>query len=444
MKSSVSQIRLRLLSLLGRAFLGILLLLLFLFPIATAYVLTTFSQTVSLHFPIIGHLEGYYFGHGNWDGVESIFWFYDDFPPEYTVLLDREDRIILDGGLASVSTVGSIYEFGSRDIGLPLNVNNEKVGTLVVASLPIEWRGRAARGILSPVAGISLVLGLFVLLIAFLLMRRFVNPLADVIYAARAVADGKLDTRIQVSGPQDLRGLSDSFNEMATALERSDRERRGMLADIAHELRTPLSVVRGRLEGIVDGIYPAQPNQILPALESVHLLERITDDLRLLTLAETRQLHFEKRGFDLGELASRVVDIFDVEAREKKISLSIERGGGDLTVHADPQRTEQAVSNLVGNALRYVPEGGRVWLTVAREKENVVLKVNDNGAGIPEADLPYIFDRFWRKDKSRARSMGGTGLGLAIARQLIEAQGGKISADNLPEGGLQVIIEITR
>jgi signal transduction histidine kinase len=132
-----------------------------------------------------------------------------------------------------------------------------------------------------------------------------------------------------------------------------------------------------------------------------------------------------------------------VEAREKNISLSIERSGGNLTIHADLQRTEQAVSNLVGNALHYVPDGGKVWVTVAREEnESVMLRVNDNGTGIPEADLPYIFDRFWRKDKSRSRSSGGTGLGLAIAKQLIEAQGGKISASNLPEGGLQVVVKI--
>ncbi len=442
MDNSTAQIRLRLLSLLGRAFVGVLLLSLFLFLFITAYVLTYYSPTAYLRFPLIGHLEGYYLGHGSWGGVEVVFQNHHEFPPEYTVLLDEENRIILDGGLASVSTVGSIFEFGAHDLRLRLQANGKNIGTLVMTNIPIEIRARIASGILVPISAISLILAMFLVVVAFMLMRRFVNPLADVIFAARSVADGKLDTRIPVSGPQDLRGLSDSFNEMATALERNDRERREMLADIAHELRTPLSVIRGRLEGIVDGIYPAQANQISPALESVYLLERVTDDLRLLTLAETRQLHFEKRDFDLGELAKRVVNIFDVEAREKNISLSIERGDEDLTVHADPQRTEQAVSNLVGNALRYVPDGGKVWLTVARENESVMLKVNDNGKGIPEADLPYIFDRFWRKDKSRARSTGGTGLGLAIAKQLIEAQGGTIEARNLPEGGLQVVVEI--
>ena len=308
----------------------------------------------------------------------------------------------------------------------------------------MEWRGRIATNILFPVGGISLALGLFVVAIAFLLMRRFVNPLADVIYAARAVADGKLDTRIAVSGPQELRGLSDSFNEMAGALERSDRERRDMLADVAHELRTPLSVIRGRLEGIVDGIYSADGGQVSLALEQTYLLERLVDDLRLLTLAEARQLQFESKPVDLGNLAQHVVDLFDAEAREKDISLSLNRLSDNLIVSADAQRTEQVIANLVSNALRYIPERGKVWIEIAADDNAVTLSVNDNGAGIPEADLPFIFDRFWRKDKSRSRISGGTGLGLAIAKNLIEAQGGTIAARNLSAGGLQVSVTMRR
>ncbi|MFZ5878488.1 MAG: sensor histidine kinase [Chloroflexota bacterium] len=439
---SVRQIRLRLLSLLGRAFFGVLFLLLILFPLLTAFVLTNFSETASVRFPLIGYLEGYYQGHGSWEGVEAAFRIYDAFPAEFTLLLDHEDRILLDGGLASASTVGSLYEPGLTDLRFPLSVDGRHIGTLVVNSLPLEWRGRMAGGILFPVAAVSLSLGLFVVALAFMLMRRFANPLADVIYAARAVADGKLDTRIQVEGPQDLRGLSDSFNEMASALERSDRERRDMLADVAHELRTPLSVIRGRLEGIVDGIYSADGNQVSLALEQTYLLERLVDDLRLLTLAESRQLPFDKRQVDLGQLVERTLEVFSAEAREKNIALAFAESDGDLIASVDSQRFEQALGNLVGNAIRYVPEGGRVWVTAHGGADGLTLTVNDNGPGLPPEDLPFIFDRFWRKDKSRARVSGGTGLGLAITKQLIEAQGGKISARNLPGGGLQVVVEL--
>jgi two-component system OmpR family sensor kinase/two-component system sensor histidine kinase BaeS len=281
---------------------------------------------------------------------------------------------------------------------------------------------------------------LFVVVIAFLLTRRFVNPLADVIYAARAVADGKLNTRISTAGPQELRSLSESFNEMASSLERNDRERRDMLADIAHELRTPLTVIRGRLEGIVDGIYTAGGEQVSIALNQTYLLERLVDDLRLLTLAETRQLRFENQSIDLARLIRHSIEMFSAEAREKNISLALEKQGDDFTLELDAQRTEQVIGNLIGNALRHTPEGSRVWLTLASSPESVRVSVNDNGAGVPDADLPFLFDRFWRKDKSRARASGGTGLGLAIAKQLVEAQGGTISAQNLMDGGLQVQI----
>jgi len=209
---------------------------------------------------------------------------------------------------------------------------------------------------------------------------------------------------------------------------------------VAHELRTPLSVIRGRLEGIIDGIYSENGPQVSMALDQTYVLERLVEDLRLLTLAESRQLPFDRHPVDLGQLVDRTLDVFSAEAREKNISLAFTERSGDLTANVDPQRFEQVLGNLVGNAIRYVPEGGRVWVTAHSVADGLSLTVNDNGPGLPPEDLPFIFDRFWRKDKSRARVSGGTGLGLAIARQLVEAQGGHISARNLPEGGLQITI----
>jgi two-component system OmpR family sensor kinase/two-component system sensor histidine kinase BaeS len=358
------------------------------------------------------------------------------------VLLDAEQRIILDHRPDSPSTAGARYEFQPRDVALDLKVNGEQIGYLVITTFSISARLGLARTILLPVGVISIVLLIFLVIVAVLLMRRYVNPLANVIYAARSVADGNLETRILAEGPQDLRALSESFNEMATSLERNDRERRDMLADIAHELRTPLSVIRGRLEGIMDGVYPETGAPVSTALEQTYLLERLVDDLRLLTLAESRQLHFESKSVDLGSLAAHVIDLFQAEAREKNIALTLERPVEKVIVTADAQRVEQVIANLVGNALRYVPEGGRVWIELSSAENAATLSVNDNGKGIPEADLPFIFDRFWRKDKSRSRISGGTGLGLAIAKQLVEAQGGQITASNLPEGGLQVRFEL--
>jgi signal transduction histidine kinase len=227
---------------------------------------------------------------------------------------------------------------------------------------------------------------------------------------------------------------------MAISLEQSDSERRNMLADIAHELRTPLTVMRGRLEGILDGVYSATPEQISPALEETYLMERLVEDLRLLTLAETRQLHFEHKDVNMNVIAAHVIDLFQAQADDKKIKLLFQKTVEDAMVNLDPQRIKQVVGNLVSNALRYTPEGSIVQLSVEKTAGMAVLCVYDDGPGVPEQDIASIFMRFWRGEKSRSRASGGAGLGLAIARQLVEAQGGTIHAENRAEGGLKISI----
>ena len=439
-QSSIGEIRTRLLLLLLRAFVIVLFLSFLFFITVAGYFLT--SSPNPFHTQVANSLEGYYLGHGNWDGVKTVFENTRVLNSLNTILLDKDQRVVLDRRTKSATEGGSRYEFDEHDLVIDLKANGKPVGYLVITAYTLAIRLGFARAILFPIGIISFILAMFLAIVSILLIRRFVNPLADVIYAARAVATGKLDTRIPTKGPQDLRSLSESFNEMASSLERSDRQRREMLADIAHELRTPLSVIRGRLEGIVDGIYAENGSQVSMALEQTYLLQRLVDDLRLLTLVETRQLPFDKREVDLANVIHSVIEVFSAEAQEKNISLSFPEKEGNLSAFVDPQRFEQVMSNLIGNSLRYVPEGGRVWVTATETPDGVRVTVNDNGPGIPEADLPFIFDRFWRKEKSRSRSSGGTGLGLAIARQLIEAQDGRIEAGNLPEGGLQVEIRI--
>ncbi|MBK6791731.1 MAG: HAMP domain-containing protein [Anaerolineales bacterium] len=446
MHSSIREIRRRLLNLLLRAFVIVLFLSFLIFTLIIGYFLTSSSTPVPI--PFVSTLEGYYLASGNWQGVEVAFDSMPELDAMSTLLLDEEQRIVLDQRLDSASevsstpTVGTNYTIQSSDVVFNLAAHGEPIGYLVITPYSLSQRFGFARAIVFPIGVISLLLATFLVVVANLLMRRFVNPLADVIYAARAVTDGKLDTRISTEGPQDLRTLSESFNVMASSLERNDRERRDFLADIAHELRTPLSVIRGRLEGIIDGIYAENGPQVSTALEQTYLLERLVDDLRLLTLAEKRQLVFDKTTVDVGNLIATVIDMLSAQAQEKNISLVLSERNGNLSAQLDPQRFEQVLSNLIGNALRYVPDGGRVWVTANETAEGLSVTVNDNGLGIPEEDLPFIFDRFWRKEKSRSRASGGTGLGLAISKQLIEAQGGRIEARNLPEGGLQILISL--
>jgi signal transduction histidine kinase len=443
--NTVRAIRNRLFLLLLRAF-GIVILLYFLVVLATtAFVLANPSESNPLfRLPITSRLETYYIARGGWDGVTIVFANSLDFESRQWhdgILLDGNDRVVVDRGVEVVN--GPVYSPGSGETIVPIMVNRVLVGKFIVSQNAIPAQRRFTFDFLRPVVLVSVFLAILTVLIGMLLTRRVVLPLAEVTAAAKEVADGNLSTRVRVAGPDDLRILSDSFNQMADSLERNDRERRDMLADIAHELRTPLTVLRGRLEGILDGIYQPDEDHIVPALEETYLLERLVDDLRLLTLAEARQLPFEKRELDLNDLARRVISLFQAQAEENQIHLSLESGTVEAKAMLDPQRTEQVIGNLVSNALHYVPSGGRVWIEVRRINEVVTISVNDNGPGVPEAELARIFNRFWREDRSRSRASGGAGLGLAIARQLVEAQGGKITAGNLPEGGLQVTCEFT-
>lgn len=449
-KHSARQIRRRLFTLLMQAFGTVVLLTILILAVMIVFIVGQVIVGGVGFMPDHGRqAEAYYLGQGGWEGVEVLVSEQNGvavFGWERMILLDEEGRVLLDGGQTNTSRIGQLYTFDrqaprpfeGQAPRFPLFAAGEQIGTLVIEhpSYALPWS--ILGGLALPVGIISFFTGVLTLLIGFMLVRRVVTPLADVMAAAHAVADGDLTTRVQVRGPGDLRGLSDSFNRMAGALERNDRERRNLLADVAHELRTPLTVIRGKLEGIVDGVYPADESHVAPVLEETYVLERLVEDLRLLTLAESGQLHFDRRQVDLGELAGQAADLFAAEASEKGVAITVEADSGLPTISADPQRLSQVIGNLISNALRYVPEGGRVAITARGVAGGVELAVSDNGSGVPEADLPRLFDRFWRGEKSRSRAGGGAGLGLAIARQLVEAQGGTIAASNVPGGGLRV------
>jgi signal transduction histidine kinase len=442
-QESTRAIRRRLQTLLAKAFVTVFTLTLLLMLAAVFVVISSSSHwNPFLPSPVALTLEEYYRVHGGWADIETLqtpsfdtsFNFWDN-----ALLLDKTGKIVLDHGLSDTLRVGTTYIRQPGEFQMPLMVREQPVGALVLelSSLTHPWR--LYLRMLTPLGMVAVLLGILTLLIGLLLMRRMVNPLAEVIATAQSVAAGDLSARVPVqSSHDDLRTLSDHFNHMAAELERSDRERRNLLADITHELRTPLTVLRGRLEGILDGIYPADQEHIAPALEEAYLLERLVDDLRLLTLAETRQLHYDLRSLDLGELAEKVVGLFEAQASEKSICLNVKIQPGLPPVYADPQRVEQVIGNLLGNALRYSPSESMVEMSVRQVAEGVELTVSDNGPGVLESDLPYIFDRFWRSEKSRSRATGGAGLGLAIARQLIDAQGGAITARNLAPNGLKI------
>ena len=450
--ASIKTIQRRLIWTLIKAFLAVTSVLIVVLLGSTLYELSSKAgRNPFYRSPSATILEAYYLGHGNWEGVTRLFVPETDGESRFVaqaweraILLDQEGFVISYYGspVAPGSSIETL-EMPPEINEMPLFVQGEKVGTLITDNREIPHPLRLAVDVLGPILWISLVCAAITLFLGILLMRRIVNPLSEVIAAAESVSEGNLSTRIQIPRSQDdLGSLIDHFNHMTAALEKNDRDRRAMLADIAHELRTPLSVLRGRLEGIMDGIYTPNEVNIAQALEETCLLERLVEDLRLLTLAETRQLHFELKDTDLVELLEKTRGFFEPQARAKSVNLSLFTAKDEILVSVDPQRMEQVIGNLIGNSLRYVPKNGSITLELEKSDHQVEIRVKDSGPGVSENELPFLFDRFWRGEKSRARVSGGAGLGLAISKQLVEAQGGTIRAANLPEGGLEITITL--
>jgi two-component system OmpR family sensor kinase/two-component system sensor histidine kinase BaeS len=305
--------------------------------------------------------------------------------------------------------------------------------------------GRAA--VLTWVGGCGLSLAL-PLLAAALARRAFqdiATPLADVMSAADAVAEGDLSVRVPARGPHEFGRLARSFNRMIAELERSDQQRRNLTADVAHELRTPLHIIQGNLEGVLDGVYEPTTDHICATLEETRLLTRLVEDLRTLSLAEAGQLVLVQEQVDVAELLADVGTSFSGQAEAAGIDLRVEIEGepSDLTIIGDAGRLDQVLGNLMANAVRYTHSGGSITLRAEPLDDSVRIILRDTGEGIPAEDVPYVFDRFWRGDRSRSHAGGaGSGLGLAIARQLVQAHGGRIEVESAVGQGTTFTIEL--
>lgn len=269
------------------------------------------------------------------------------------------------------------------------------------------------------------------LTLSILFSRSVVAPVLAMSHATQRIADGRYDERVQVVGADELARLAIRFNQMAERLDQVESMRRRLIGDVSHELRTPLTAIKGSMEGLMDGVLPANDETFGQIHAEADRLNRLVDDLQELSRVEAHAYQLDIKSLDVSSLARTVTKRLTPQAGSKHITLDVELAPDLPHVLADEDRAVQVLTNLTGNALQYTPQGGRITISAKQFGNEVQIAVRDTGIGISPEHLSHIFDRFYRVDKSRSRqSGGGSGIGLTIARSLIEAHGGRIWAES--------------
>ena len=390
-------------------------------------------------------LETYYAENGSWDGVQTVLstaqahgrgMGQGGMMNQRFIVANAQSEVVAD---SAGTAVGTSLTASELDAATTLESDGETVGYLVAQGGMGYTQGDETYLVtrLNQAALIAgAVAGGLALILAVLLAMQLLRPVRDLTRAAKQMAQGDLSQRVPVKGKDELAELGRMFNFMAGSLQQAEESRKAMTADIAHELRTPLAVQRANLEALQDGIYPLSADNLQPVLEQNRMLTRLVDDLRTLALADAGQLTLERAPTDLSGLLQGVIERFQPQANGQGVRLVLEMTKTHLPLlDLDAIRVEQILTNLLSNGLRYTPQDGTIRVGVQGQGPEVDVTVRDSGPGIPEESLPFVFERFYRADKARARAEGGSGLGLAIARQLARAHGGELSAANHPEGG---------
>lgn len=392
----------------------------------------------------------YYAKEGGWQDIEKAVVAYPleqvDMPSGQVAVL----QVVLAGADGHILVSDDAGRIGSAmtdleiSVSSPIVVDGETVGFLQLPFFGITFGTVRLQGVNPFRTSLRRFLGLEVLiLVAGLILgavisRQLSHPLTRLTDATRTIANGDLTVRVPEQYPGEFGTLAVSFNAMAKTLESADELRRNMTADVAHELRTPLSVIRGKLEGVLDGVYPPTEEHLTPILEEAEILTQLVEDLRVIALAEAGQLPVENRAFDITDLLRDAEVNFTPQANDQGITLKVDAPPALSYVYADWRRVSQILGNLMTNALRHTPEGGSIVLSALQRDAFVQITVRDTGTGIAAGDIPYVFERFWRGEKSRNRQSGGSGLGLAIVKQLVELQDGIIWVESDQDAGTAI------
>jgi signal transduction histidine kinase len=329
----------------------------------------------------------------------------------------------------------------------PITIDGQHVGTLLTArrsqalepaeALFLQRSTQAAALATLGAMAVALLMSVF-------LARTLTRPLRDLTGAAQNIARGQLEQQVNIRSQDEIGQLAEAFNAMSQEVARANQLRRQMTADIAHDLRTPLTVVGGYIEAMRDGVLEATPERLKLIYTEIERLQKLVGDLRMLSQADAGELALSPQPLSPAALLRRAVELFEHHAGQKGVSLTADVDDGLPPVVVDEDRMMQVLDNLLSNALRYTPPGGKIMLSAAVRDNAVRLTVHDTGAGIPPEELPHIFNRFYRSDASRHSETGESGLGLAIVRALVELQGGRVWAESKPARGTLVIIEFPK
>lgn len=382
-------------------------------------------------------VTSYYVSTGSLEGVDQIL----DISNRMNMDMDMENMMGHMGGTIGITILEASGEIvvdtttknmkdKNSSVQEPLIIKGEIIGTFIAYPVKSESVSRIEKQFVQSV-NVTILLGFLVavllsLIIGLFLSRKITKPLTQLVSGIEQVSKGKTNFRVSIDSKDEFRQLGDAFNKMTETLERTEHIRKSLVADVAHELRTPLAIIRAKLESIQAGALEATEEVILNVSDEVYRLSRLVNDLQQLSLAESRSLPLHKKRTEINGFIESILSQFQWFAEEKNIRLHLNKSSNEIFLEIDRDRMTQVFVNLLGNALRYTSESGTVTVDIKIEGRSVILDFQDTGTGIDEEKLPFIFDRFYRVDESRKRDEGGAGLGLSIAKGFVEVHGGNI------------------
>ncbi|MFC2002104.1 ATP-binding protein [Chloroflexota bacterium] len=394
------------------------------------------EQTEHARFNRVGfELFRHYREHGCWEGIQSNVEQWGSLYGQRIILTDSSGVVVAD---SQGELLGELYQPDTPGRRLSSPMAGSTPGTLYISPEPSA--GFPSPRSLSQAVGRFLIWGALAavaiaLLITFFLSRRISAPIKALMLTARQLGQGDLSKRVQSTDKGEMGELAQAFNSMAGDLERTEQLRRNMVADAAHELRTPLSNIRGYIEAIRDGVKKPDADTINILDQEAVLLSRLVDELQELSLTEAGELKLNCQPADMAVLINQTVASMQAQVATKGVAVAIDLTDRLSLVNIDHNRICQVLRNLLENAISHTASGGVITVAAGQQDDYLEVSVTDTGEGIPAADLSNIFERFYRVDKSRARATGGSGLGLTITKRLVEAHGGKIEVQSEPGKG---------